>query len=228
MESHGRINPRRVLRCGSPLIQPIWLRAARTLGPPPCRKPANNLFSVQDYAITFLLGYERSSVLEGAVTGVPVLPPPGVSLIVQFPTPHPLLLLPLSSSFRVFESLETHRASLRASYLGWKRRIRSEEYSVGRSFRLRSRKSLGILGAERSRKACFVHRGRGRVTGIGGDHMVSRATAARPWSPSSLPRWLALCLARTPNSRPRGISNGRAMETWTFRIVFASIVSSKK
>lgn len=46
--------------------------------------------------------------------------------------------------------------------------------------------------------------------------MVSRATAARPWSPSSLPRWLALWLARTANSRPRGIS----IETWTNRIPF--------
>ena len=104
MESHGRINPRRVPRCGSPLIQPIWLRAARTLGPPPCRKPANNLFSVQDYAITLLLGYERSSVLEGAVTGVPVLPPPGVSLIVQFPPPQHRIPFSFCLSLLLFES----------------------------------------------------------------------------------------------------------------------------
>lgn len=66
--------------------------------PRPYRKPANNLFSVQDYAITFLLGYERSSVLEGAVTRVPAGAPLGVSLIVQFyhrlfATPWPLFFL---------------------------------------------------------------------------------------------------------------------------------------
>lgn len=84
-------------------------------------------------------------------------------------------------------------------------RLSVEEYSL--SF---ISVKISYLRAERSGKACFVHRGRGGgggVMGIGGDHMVSRATVARPWSPSRVRLdGSRYGLARTANSRPRGIS----------------------